>query len=224
MPLYQLVPQGEGEGQTVDVRSVDTPDSLRTPEEIAAERLKFKDDQRVAERYGALVQYPQRSEEVMISDETRKRMDEQHQQKAEVPNVVTASGDIAKVASGSDVNLVPAHEVYRSEDPVAEGDSMQVEDPTVNPAFRAGGGSSARDRAEVTLAQPRGDAVSSQSATGPGLPVGQAADPEGEQKKVADEDQGKERERLAKETQKAGAAGEKAAQKDAPKSSSKKDK
>jgi hypothetical protein len=216
MPLYIAVPRGEGEEP--EVQQVELPRSQRTEEEIAMQRMRFADDARTADmRYASLVQKPTRDEATRMNEETRRQLDEERQQKAEVPNVVTTHSDIAKVASGPDASLVPTHEVYRHADPVEEADSMPVTDRTVNPNYRIGGSTPELDRAERTLAQPAGDEYSSISATGPALPVGQAAEPEGEQKKVADADPQKERERSQQEVQKVGDAGHKAAQKDAPK-------
>ena len=110
-----------------------------------------------------------------MNEQTRKRIADQEQEKFAVPNVVTTHSDIAKVASGEDVALVPTVRVYTEQDPM-KGQKLEVADPTVRGPGARPGGTPVLDRAESTLAQPKGDEYSALSATGPELPEGPAAD------------------------------------------------
>jgi pyruvate/2-oxoglutarate dehydrogenase complex dihydrolipoamide acyltransferase (E2) component len=189
-PLYQVLqsePNPDGTEGDVEVRVVDLPETYRSQEQIAAERLQQKNDVRVSERYASFVEQPIREEIVNISKDTQQRMMENDAEKRAVPNSVTAHSDITKVAAGEEVNLVPTSQAYTEADPT-EGEAMSVTDRTVNPAFRSGGATPELDRAEATLAQPRGDEYSADAATGPTILTGPAAATDEVVEKVAEED------------------------------------
>lgn len=170
MPFFQITPpKGSGEAR---LESIDIPQSVKSEEDRRAEVMRQKTQEREAERYATLVAQPHPQERIVITEETRKRLEASELEKASVPNVLTTHSDIAKVSKGaSEIALVPTVNVYTKEDPLKEGPKMAVEDRTVT----LGGviqGETALDKAESSIPQPVGDEYSRRSATGPTLPEG----------------------------------------------------
>lgn len=171
-PFFQIIPPADGRKEA-EVRAIDMPNSLRSDEERKAEAMRLRAEEREAERYATLVARPHPQEGIVITEETRKRLAQSEAEKAAVPNVVTTHSDIAKVAAGSDIALVPTVNVYTQDNPMDEGSpQMAVEDRTVT-LHGIVQGETVLDRAETSLRQPVGDEYSARSATGPTLPEGQ---------------------------------------------------
>lgn len=177
-PFSQIIPPKKGRKES-EVKTFEMPLALRTEEERRAEAIKIKQDARESERYAGLVRKPHPQESIVISDSTRKTMDDRAAQKAKVANVVTTHSDVAKVAAGAEVALVPTVDVYLEDQVLDTDNKMVVEDRTVTLAG-VPQGETVLDRAESSLKQPKGDEYSANSATGPTLPEGVAMTTEGE--------------------------------------------
>lgn len=168
-PMYQI---NTSEGGELRLETKDLPSVRTTDAERMAERLRRQDEARRAERYAELAAHPTPEEGIVITEETRKRLEKEQKDKASVPNVVTTHSDVAKVASGDHgVGLVPTVDVYTKTNPLEQDNKVEVEDRTVFGGGIAPGGT-VLDRAETSLRQPKGDEYSTKSATGPTLPEG----------------------------------------------------
>jgi hypothetical protein len=182
MPFMQINPGESGEPQ---VTPVGTPPIIQTEDDRKARLMQERESERQAERYDNLVARPPTSEGRKMTEETRKRLEQESKDKAAAHNVVTIGSDISKVAGGDEgVTLVPTANVYVMENP-NEGPHMEIEDPTVSGgAVRSG--FTTLDRAEATLKQPKGDERSALSATGPTLPMGPGSVSDEETEPAAD--------------------------------------
>lgn len=169
-PHYQII-ESDG-GSEPELRTVDLPETVASDADRVATAIRIADERRMAERYGELAAHPTPEEGIVITEDTRKRLEAEQQEKAAVANVVTTHSDVAKMATGGgDVALVPTVAVYTQEKPLESDNKVEVQDNTVTLAGIAPGGS-VLDRAETSLRQPKGDEYSAQSATGPTLPEG----------------------------------------------------
>jgi hypothetical protein len=171
MPLTRIIPANADDPTgEYRVETVELPGIVLNDEERTARVRADQDMARYGERYADLNARPHPEEAIPMNEETRRRLQDEIDQKRAVPNVVTTHSDVAKVAGGnSGVELVPTHSVYTQEDPTGAG--MQVEDRTVT-LHGVGYGETVLDRAESSLSQPVGDEYSARSATGPTLAEG----------------------------------------------------
>lgn len=177
MPFFQI---HQKKGREPKIASVGAPDAVRSDEQKRTDAMRAREHERESDQYSRLVAKPIKKGDIVISEETRKRLENSDAAKAAVSNVVTTHSDIAKVASGEEIALVPTVAVYTKDDPTEkDADKLVVEDRTVTLAG-VPQGETALDKAESSLAQPEGDEYSAKSATGPTLPEGNAVSAEKE--------------------------------------------